>query len=61
MSGLNALRLFLVTFAILGIVYAISGTGAFSRDQPNWWGELPKHKKIVFSAAIAATLLQSFL
>ncbi len=61
MDPMNAVRLFLVTFSICGIAYACVGTGVFSREQPNWWSELPKHKKVVFGAAIAATLLQTSL
>jgi hypothetical protein len=57
----NTLRLILILVAIGGITYACIGSGVFSNAQSNWWGELPKHKKIIFSAAIAATLLQTFL
>ena len=55
------LRLFLVGFAIGGTLYACVGSGVFSREQSNWWGDLPQHKKIVFSTAVAATVLQTFL
>lgn len=58
---MDTLRLSLILIAVCGITYACIGSGVFSRAQSNWWGELPKHKKIVFSAAIAATLLQTFL
>ncbi len=61
MDPLYAARIFLVSVAIGGIAYSCLGTGVFSREQSNWWGELPKHKKIAFGAAIAATLVQSFL
>ena len=60
-GSVNTLRLLLVIVAIGGIVYACAGSGVFSREQTNWWGELPQHKKVVFSVAIAATLLQTFL
>ena len=61
MSDLGVLRLFLVGFAIGGTLYACVGSGVFSREQSNWWGDLPQHKKIVFSTAVAATVLQTFL
>ncbi len=60
MDLLYAFRIFLVTVAIGGVVYACWGTGVFSGEQSNWWGELPQHKKIAFGAGIAATLLQTF-
>ncbi len=61
MDFLYALRLILVTISIGGIIYACVGTGVFSREQTNWWDELPKPKKIAAGAAIAATILQTFL
>jgi hypothetical protein len=61
MDLLFALRLSMVTLTILGIGYACVGTGIFSREQTNWWGELPQHKKIIFGAALAATVVQTFL
>ena len=59
MDPLNALRLTLVTCALVGIVYACSGSGAFSKG--DWWKNLPQTKKLAFGVAIAATVLQSFL
>jgi hypothetical protein len=61
MDTSNALRLFVVALSIGGVVYACVGTGAFSSEQTNWWAELPQRKKVAFGAAIAATLLQSFI
>lgn len=61
MDPIYALRIFLVSVAIGGILYACLDTGLFSREQTNWWGELPKPKKIAFSAGMAATVLQSFI
>ncbi|MCP5055730.1 MAG: hypothetical protein GY937_03280 [bacterium] len=61
MDPLHALRIFLVSVALGGILYACINTGLGSREQTNWWGELPKHKKIAFGAGIAATILQTFI
>jgi hypothetical protein len=61
MEPSNTLRLFLIIIAIAGIGYACVGSGVFSSEQSNWWAELPRHKKIAFGAAIAATVLQTFL
>jgi len=61
MDLVYALRIFLVSVAIGGVVYACVGTGAFSREQANWWDGLSKHKKIAFGGGIAATLLQTFI
>ncbi len=61
MDLLYALRLILVTVSIGGIVYGCIGTGAFSNEQTDWWGGLPKPKKIAVCAAIGATIVQTFL
>ncbi|MDP6977456.1 MAG: hypothetical protein QF570_02505 [Myxococcota bacterium] len=61
MDPLYVLRVLLTSVAIGGIVYACLGTGLVSREQTDWWGELPKHKKIAFGAGIAATILQTFV
>ena len=61
MSNIQVLKLFLTGYAIVGIAYVCIGSGAFSREQENWWGGLPDKKKAIFVSAIAATLLQSFL
>ncbi len=61
MDSLYALRILLVSVAIGGIMYASLNTGLFSREQTNWWSELPKHKKIAFGTGIAATVLQTFI
>ena len=61
MEPSNTLRLFLIIIAIAGIGYACVGSGVFSSEQSNWWGNLPRRKKIAFSAAIAATAVQTFL
>lgn len=60
-GAVDTLRLALVTFAIVGIAYVCIGSGAFSGEKSDWWGELPKQKKNIFIAAIAATILQTFL
>ena len=61
MTTLNVIRLLLVSFAVVGIAYACIGSGLFQRANEDWFGSLPKHKKVIFSCAIAATLIQSFL
>ncbi|MCP3983236.1 MAG: hypothetical protein GY723_02550 [bacterium] len=61
MDPLYAFRVFLVSVALGGIVYACLNSGLLSGDQTNWWGELPKHKKIAFGAGITATILQTFI
>ena len=60
-SNLAALKLFLTGYAVVGIAYVCIGSGAFSREQEDWWGSLPNKKKAIFASAIAVTLLQSFL
>jgi hypothetical protein len=60
-SNLAVFKLFLTGYAVIGIAYVCIGSGAFSREQENWWASLPQLKKSIFISAIAATLLQSFL
>jgi hypothetical protein len=60
-SNLAVFKLFLTAYAVVGIAYACIGSGAFSREQENWWGSLPRLKQGILVSAIAATLLQSFL
>jgi len=60
-SNLAAFKLFLTGYAVVGIAYVCIGSGAFSREQDNWWGSLPQLKKGIFISAIAATVLQTFI
>jgi hypothetical protein len=60
-ATLDALRLFLTAFAVVGIAYVCIGSGVFRGTNKDWWGGLPGHKKAIFVGAIGATLLQSFL
>jgi hypothetical protein len=61
LSNLAVFKLFLTGYAVVGIAYVCIGSGAFSGEQDNWWGNLPRMKQGIFISAIAATLLQSFL
>ncbi|MBW2290514.1 MAG: hypothetical protein JRG80_14825 [Deltaproteobacteria bacterium] len=61
MSNLAVFKLFLTGYAVIGIAYVCIGSGAFSREQENWWAGLPQLKKGIFLSGIAATVLQSFL
>ena len=60
-SNLAVFKLFLTSYAVVGIAYVCIGSGAFSGETENWWGNLPRLKKGIFISGIAATLLQSFL
>lgn len=60
-TNLAVFKLFLTGYAVVGIAYVCLGSGAFSREQDNWWGSLPAMKKGIFISGIAATLIQSFL
>ena len=60
-TNLAMFKLFLTSYAVVGISYVCLGSGAFSREQENWWASLSPMKKGIFISGIAATLLQSFL
>ena len=61
METLSILRLGLIGFAVVGIAHACVGTGFLQNGETGWWERLPKPKRQVFVAAIAASVLQSFL
>jgi hypothetical protein len=61
MPTLYSIKLFLVAFAIFGIVYSCAGSGFLSGKKANWFESLPKQKKVIFVCAIAATVIQGFL
>jgi hypothetical protein len=61
METSTIIRLGLIGFAIVGISYACIGTGFLRGGQSGWWDALPKEKKRAFAAAIAASVLQTFL
>lgn len=60
-SDLALFKLFLSGFAVAGIVYVCVGSGVFQKANENWWGSLPKRKKMILAGALAATLLQTLL
>jgi hypothetical protein len=61
MDTLSIIRLCLIGFAVLGILYACIGTDFLRNRETGWWEALPKQKRVIFVAAIVASLLQSFL
>jgi hypothetical protein len=61
MDTLSIVKLGLVGFAVVGIVFACTGTGFLRNEATGWWEKLPKEKRIVFVTAIGASILQSFL
>jgi hypothetical protein len=61
MSSVAMFKLFLTGYAIVGILYVCVTTGAFSREQQNWWASLSDRNKAIFVSGIAATVIQSFL
>jgi hypothetical protein len=56
-----ALRLFLCTVAVVGIVYVWSGSGMMQKSNSGWWNDLPQGKRVVFVLAVAATIAQAFM
>lgn len=61
MEMLSIIRLGLIGFAIVGIFYSCIGTGFLRNAGTGWWESLPREKRFVFVAAIAASVLQTFL
>jgi len=61
METLSILRLGLIGFAIGGFAYACIGTGFLRNAEQGWWETLPKEKRFVFTAAIGASVVQTFL
>ncbi len=61
MDTLSVIKLGLTGFGIVGIVYVCASAGLMGGGEDGWWEGLSKQKKIVFAAAIAATVLQTFL
>ena len=61
MDTVSIVRLGLIGFAVVGIVYACAGTGFLQNRETGWWEGLPKQKRQVFMAAIGASVLQTFL
>jgi hypothetical protein len=61
MDSLSIIKLGLTGFGIVGILHACIGTGFLRSGETGWWESLPKQKRIVFVAAIAASILQTFL
>ncbi len=61
METLSIIRLGLIGFAVVGIGYSCIGTGFVRNEETGWWDSLPKEKRFVFVAAIAASVLQTFL
>jgi hypothetical protein len=55
----SAIRLSIIAFALVAMVYVCTGSGLWSSD--NWWEELPDHKRKLFIGAIAVSILQTFL
>jgi hypothetical protein len=58
-SAEQAIRLSIIAFALVAMVYVCTGSGLWSSD--NWWEELPDHKRKLFIAAIGVSILQTFL
>jgi hypothetical protein len=61
METLSIIRLGLIGFAMVGIGYACVGTGFLKNRESGWWEGLPKEKRLIFGAAIGASVLQTFL
>jgi hypothetical protein len=61
MDAISTIKIGLTGFSIVGISYACIGTGFLQNSESGWWNTLPKQKKNIFIAAIAATVLQTFL
>jgi hypothetical protein len=59
--SLGELRLYLVVFAVVGLVYVWIGSGMMKKSNSDWWGELPRVKRIVFVLVLAATFAQMLL
>ncbi|MBW2274231.1 MAG: hypothetical protein JRG96_13240 [Deltaproteobacteria bacterium] len=57
----SAVRLGLIAFAVVTIAYVCIGTGLWDKSNSDWWSQLPDHKRKLFIAAIALSLLQSFI
>jgi hypothetical protein len=55
------LRLFLIVFAVAGLVYVWLGSGMMTKSNRDWWDELPRLKQIVFVLAVIAGLGQMLL
>ncbi len=60
MDTLSILKLGLTGFGVAGILYACIGTGFLQNNETGWWEGLPKEKRLIFVAAIVASLLQTF-
>jgi len=61
MEILSIIRLGLIGFAVVGIGYSCIGSGFLRNEETGWWESLPKEKQRIFVAAIAASVLQTFL
>lgn len=61
MEALSIIRLGLIGFAVTGIGYSCIGTGFLKNGESGWWDGLPKEKRLIFGAAIGASILQTFL
>jgi hypothetical protein len=61
MDTLSIIKLGLTGFGIIGILHVCLGTGFLRNSETGWWDGLPKQKKTIFMAAIAASVLQTFL
>ncbi len=61
METLSVIKLGLTGFGVVGLVYVCFSAGFLGGGETGWWEGLPKQKKIIFIAAIAATVLQTFL
>jgi hypothetical protein len=57
----SALRLSLIAFAIVAMIYVCTGSGLWDKSNSDWWSRLPAHKRNLFIAAIAVSILQTFL
>jgi hypothetical protein len=61
MEMLSIIKLGLIGFAVVGILYSCLGTGFLRNEETGWWESLPQEKRFIFVAAIAASVLQTFL
>ncbi len=56
----SIIKLGLNGFAVVGIGYACIGTGLLKNGEGGWWDGLSKPKKLLFGAALGASILQTF-
>jgi len=61
MEMLSIIKLGLIGFAVVGILYSCLGTGFLRNEETGWWESLPQEKRFIFVVAIAASVLQTFL